>query len=85
MASQPKENWWRNVSDLTEMMDLTLPSFAKILKEETEEQFKQKMDRFCETLSEHPLAVKHNKSKRAIHEHMKMNLDFYLQGKPLHH
>lgn len=86
MASQPKENWWRNIPNLTKVMDLVLPSIAPLAQStQTRVQFKQELESFCDFLAQHPLAIKHNKNKRAILEHMKLNIDLYNQGKPLHH
>lgn len=65
-------------------MDLAIPMLAE-LQQTSKDKYTQELNQFCEFLENHPLAITHNKSKKALMDHMKLNIEKYLQGKPLHH
>jgi hypothetical protein len=86
VSSQRKQDWWRNVPALTNVMDMVLPHLSALsLNNQASIQFNKELDYFCDFLVKHPLAIQHNKNKRAIFEHMKLNIDLFNQGKPQYH
>lgn len=85
LASQLKVNWWENIVELTQPMDLAIPRLAQLHQAQQHSLFTKELQHFCAFLEQHPLAKKHNKSKKALLDHMKLNIDLYLKGLPFHH
>lgn len=65
-------------------MDLAIPALAQ-LQQTSKSKFTNTLQQYCEFIAQHPLAINHRKSKHALIAHMKLNINRYLQGKPVHH